>query len=421
MLSIDVKSTISIDEPSYSPCSDVQSMNYQGGRWSAEEHELFLEGYKIHKKNWKKLATLVKTRTAVQIRTHAQKFFGKLGLSGPEKAHIEKSKRSTYDDKMDEITHKRQFLFQPCQPKALPTNDIQMTHELQLAYQRALISPTTVVYPPHNWRSLQYSHQQPAEFYMEMPSYITTATNPTSCNNYSSVQRPSCVIYPTMQHIQIIPSSSSTFSNSSYITGFHSTITNNNTNNTTTHSEGDFRNKSNDDTRQVDKCNSYDSKSCSSSSSSDSVSSSCTDDESVSSSSNNIASTQVQVQVQSHPEQISHTQSIVTHTHKHSIDSINSSSTLQNERTTCEQKTHHILPAAVPIAVSNIEIAAIDAALAVNLPEIKTLSNISNKTTRSIVPSIYFNVFEDSVEEWDLFSIINNDDENFFNTNLFDD
>eukprot|EP00941_MAST-03F_sp_MAST-3F-sp1_P002766 g2766.t1 len=48
------------------------------GRWSKEEHQIFLEGIKIHGKEWKKIAEMVATRTVVQIRTHAQKYFQKI-------------------------------------------------------------------------------------------------------------------------------------------------------------------------------------------------------------------------------------------------------------------------------------------------------------------------------------------------------
>lgn len=48
------------------------------GRWTAEEHRLFLQGLEAHGKGWKKIATLIKSRTVVQIRTHAQKYFQKL-------------------------------------------------------------------------------------------------------------------------------------------------------------------------------------------------------------------------------------------------------------------------------------------------------------------------------------------------------
>jgi SHAQKYF class myb-like DNA-binding protein len=57
------------------------SMGAQGentGRWTAEEHRLFLQGLEQHGKGWKKIASLIKSRTVVQIRTHAQKYFQKL-------------------------------------------------------------------------------------------------------------------------------------------------------------------------------------------------------------------------------------------------------------------------------------------------------------------------------------------------------
>eukprot|EP00616_Rhizochromulina_sp_CCMP1243_P018883 CAMPEP_0118978964 /NCGR_PEP_ID=MMETSP1173-20130426/24864_1 /TAXON_ID=1034831 /ORGANISM="Rhizochromulina marina cf, Strain CCMP1243" /LENGTH=327 /DNA_ID=CAMNT_0006929203 /DNA_START=69 /DNA_END=1048 /DNA_ORIENTATION=+ len=48
------------------------------GRWGSEEHKLFLRGLELYGKGWKKIASLIKTRTVVQIRTHAQKYFQKL-------------------------------------------------------------------------------------------------------------------------------------------------------------------------------------------------------------------------------------------------------------------------------------------------------------------------------------------------------
>ena len=48
------------------------------GRWTEEEHEVFLEGLKLHGKQWKTIATKIGTRTVVQVRTHAQKYFQKM-------------------------------------------------------------------------------------------------------------------------------------------------------------------------------------------------------------------------------------------------------------------------------------------------------------------------------------------------------
>ncbi|GBG31880.1 Myb family DNA-binding protein, SHAQKYF family [Hondaea fermentalgiana] len=51
------------------------------GRWTHEEHSIFLEGLKLHGKEWKKISDMIQTRTVVQIRTHAQKYFQKVAKS----------------------------------------------------------------------------------------------------------------------------------------------------------------------------------------------------------------------------------------------------------------------------------------------------------------------------------------------------
>ena len=48
------------------------------GRWTEQEHLVFLEGLRTHGKQWKVIATMIGTRTVVQVRTHAQKYFQKL-------------------------------------------------------------------------------------------------------------------------------------------------------------------------------------------------------------------------------------------------------------------------------------------------------------------------------------------------------
>ena len=60
------------------PASGGSKGGENTGRWTAEEHRLFLQGLEQHGKGWKKIASLIKSRTVVQIRTHAQKYFQKL-------------------------------------------------------------------------------------------------------------------------------------------------------------------------------------------------------------------------------------------------------------------------------------------------------------------------------------------------------
>jgi SHAQKYF class myb-like DNA-binding protein len=48
------------------------------GRWSQEEHELFLRAIDQFGREWDKVQTVVKTRSLAQIRSHAQKYFQKI-------------------------------------------------------------------------------------------------------------------------------------------------------------------------------------------------------------------------------------------------------------------------------------------------------------------------------------------------------
>lgn len=48
------------------------------GRWTAEEHEMFLEAINQFGREWDKVQAVVKTRSLAQVRSHAQKYFLKL-------------------------------------------------------------------------------------------------------------------------------------------------------------------------------------------------------------------------------------------------------------------------------------------------------------------------------------------------------
>lgn len=72
-----------------SPPPAVVTPNFQGqqnicgsdarvGRWSDGEHSVFLEGLEKHGKQWKTIASMIGTRSVVQVRTHAQKYFQKV-------------------------------------------------------------------------------------------------------------------------------------------------------------------------------------------------------------------------------------------------------------------------------------------------------------------------------------------------------
>ncbi|KAJ1451870.1 hypothetical protein M885DRAFT_528555 [Pelagophyceae sp. CCMP2097] len=56
---------------------DADDAERASGRWTAFEHDEFLRCLAIYGREWKKVEACIKTRTAAQIRSHAQKYFKK--------------------------------------------------------------------------------------------------------------------------------------------------------------------------------------------------------------------------------------------------------------------------------------------------------------------------------------------------------
>lgn len=61
----------------------------QREKWTEEEHERFLEALKLYGRSWRQIQEHIGTKTAVQIRSHAQKFFSKVVREPGAKIEIE--------------------------------------------------------------------------------------------------------------------------------------------------------------------------------------------------------------------------------------------------------------------------------------------------------------------------------------------
>ncbi|TDH66770.1 hypothetical protein CCR75_000096 [Bremia lactucae] len=117
------------------PCTaSGKSMKGNTGRWTEAEHKLFLQGLEAFPyRAWKKIATLIKTRTVVQIRTHAQKYYQKL-----EKEESRMKEREAQD---------RAAIATGAAPLSIPTSPAAQKKKINLMRKRkcSMISMDSVI------------------------------------------------------------------------------------------------------------------------------------------------------------------------------------------------------------------------------------------------------------------------------------
>mmetsp|Transcript_15410 Transcript_15410/g.50399 ORF Transcript_15410/g.50399 Transcript_15410/m.50399 type:complete len:334 (-) Transcript_15410:1859-2860(-) len=72
--------------------------NEKTGRWTDDEHTRFLHGLELFGKKWTKVADIVGSRTTVQVRSHAQKYFQKIEKSTENKPETMKKPSSSAEN-----------------------------------------------------------------------------------------------------------------------------------------------------------------------------------------------------------------------------------------------------------------------------------------------------------------------------------
>ncbi|XP_073001099.1 uncharacterized protein [Typha latifolia] len=78
MMSLQLKDSGSYGDEISPKVRKPYTMTKQRERWTEEEHKKFLEALQLYGRAWRRIEEHIGTKTAVQIRSHAQKFFSKV-------------------------------------------------------------------------------------------------------------------------------------------------------------------------------------------------------------------------------------------------------------------------------------------------------------------------------------------------------
>ncbi|KRX03542.1 Homeodomain protein [Pseudocohnilembus persalinus] len=159
----------------------MQKDKVTNGRWTDEEHSLFLKGLQMHGKNWKLIEKMIQTRTGSQIRSHAQKYYLKLGKPSKKQKEKKSSAKLSADDfeikleelqeqsktqkKLIEKTSKKMNMYKQMPPTPyIPYGPINIDGQIQ--YQPYPVYPGSIpqeaFLPIHQQHYLEIQKQQQA-------------------------------------------------------------------------------------------------------------------------------------------------------------------------------------------------------------------------------------------------------------------
>lgn len=131
--------------------------------WTPEEHQLFVEALDLYERDWKRIESYIKTKSVIQIRSHAQKFFLKMSKSG----HVDK--------------------IPPPRPKRKSTSSSRPSKRPQTESD-----PSSAFHPQNSASTLQH-HELPSMQYQSQPRshlYSDFSQMPIPMNNNPLMNQP---------------------------------------------------------------------------------------------------------------------------------------------------------------------------------------------------------------------------------------
>eukprot|EP01117_Protostelium_nocturnum_P017781 TRINITY_DN729_c0_g1_i1.p2 TRINITY_DN729_c0_g1~~TRINITY_DN729_c0_g1_i1.p2 ORF type:complete len:125 (+),score=39.11 TRINITY_DN729_c0_g1_i1:429-803(+) len=85
------------------------TISKQREHWTEEEHNKFMEALKLYDRDWKKIEKFIGTKTVIQIRSHAQKWFLKVQKNKTgERIPPARPKRKSSGKEKDKSKHPHQ-------------------------------------------------------------------------------------------------------------------------------------------------------------------------------------------------------------------------------------------------------------------------------------------------------------------------
>jgi len=142
------------------------------GRWAREEHKQFLKGLQLYGKQWTLISDMIPSRTPVQIRSHAQKYFSKL------------RKKESLQRKRQELLARSSL---PSYPYLIPrTSPYVMPLGLNMHLPGGMNQLAPVMYP--------YSPGQPIIPHLHYAE-LDRVGHPQSSRNHNDVVMPSSNAY----------------------------------------------------------------------------------------------------------------------------------------------------------------------------------------------------------------------------------